>query len=550
MLGYLQKFNNLPQDLKDKVSSREIMKAIDELEEQYDVNLATVIMKVMVKDIEVGDLPQFFIYEHKFDNIKANDLVDDLKKRVFSQVGSYLGIKETKKEIVNETPDKKANEWLESKREDISARSSNFFFSSEDEEEVRELAKKLSSPEDEDRTIKNEKKIDQIIKEANLNFSSEDIANRLKTILNTYLRGVRTRVDVKHALMKDIGKGGLGMKEGVALSILKIADNFHADSSSEEIKPPPKIRLIEDRPLDISDIEPEISAPREKDATEEKMGLEDSQLRDVGYDFSLLPSASPATNGAHANKGSIQTFPRQITDRKANVPMLDDGDDMLLEAGEGETRKKEALEIDKELEDIEVENTPVRPGQAKTPVSPSASRGGLGVEEKIEVKPKIEIPKPQIQKKPKIEEVKPRQAPSPESSVINMAGSRKAARKDGKIKMEDVKYVPKLLGPIDELREMDLVNFRRLSQNPEEATEKLKEKLGFLEEESYKQRVSGIKAWRHSPVNRLYLKIGQESIVNSRSIEEVINSRQNQGQDYLTSQEFEAIMNLNKSLRF
>ena len=540
MLGYLQKFNNLPQDLKDKVSSRDIMKAIDELEEQYDVNLATVIMKVMVKDIEVGDLPQFFIYEHKFDNIKANDLVDDLKKRVFSQVGSYLGIKETKKEIVNETPDKKANEWLESKREDISARSSNFFFSSEDEEEVRELAKKLSSPEDEDRTIKNEKKIDQIIKEANLNFSSEDIANRLKTILNTYLRGVRTRVDVKHALMKDIGKGGLGMKEGVALSILKIADNFHADSSSEEIKPPPKIRLIEDRPLDISDIEPEISAPQDKDATEEKMGLEDSQLRDVGYDFSKLSSAEEkkveekkeTPKEVSQEKDPSTRFARSGQDEK-EVKMLDDGDDMLLEAGkeEPDIKSPESGKSVEGAESQESKDTKIHEAQKK-----------IDVVETKEKKPKIET-----QEKFKIE---PKQVPPLKSPVFNMAGSRKAASKDGKIKMEDVKYVPKLLGPIDELREMDLVNFRRLSQNPEEATEKLKEKLGFLEEENYKQRVSGIKAWRQSPVNRMYLKIGQESITNNKSIEEVIGSRQSQGQDYLTSQEFEAIMSLNKDLRF
>ena len=103
---------------------------------------------------------------------------------------------------------------------------------------------------------------------------------------------------------------------------------------------------------------------------------------------------------------------------------------------------------------------------------------------------------------------------------------------------------------VDELAEMNLVNFRRLSQSPYEAIKKIEDKVGFLEEDSYKKRLEGIKAWRQSPVNKIYLAIGQESIEQKKTVDTVIEDRKNSGKDYITVQEFNAIMDLNKGLRF
>ena len=116
--------------------------------------------------------------------------------------------------------------------------------------------------------------------------------------------------------------------------------------------------------------------------------------------------------------------------------------------------------------------------------------------------------------------------------------------------MEDVKYIPKLMGPIDELKEMDLVNFRRLSSDPLAAAAKIKEKINFLEEEGYSQRLNGIKAWRQNPINKLYLTIGQESISSQKPVKAVIDERKSADREYLTDREFTAIMDINKELRF
>ena len=134
--------------------------------------------------------------------------------------------------------------------------------------------------------------------------------------------------------------------------------------------------------------------------------------------------------------------------------------------------------------------------------------------------------------------------------IINPPRVKEVAKAGGKIKMEDVKYVPKLMGPVDELREMDLVNFRRLSTDPRGAANKINDKIQFLESESYSQRLSGIKAWRQSPVNRMYLQAGTESMDGEGHIKDVLKSKNMNDSDFLNEEEVEAIMELNRKLRF
>ena len=84
----------------------------------------------------------------------------------------------------------------------------------------------------------------------------------------------------------------------------------------------------------------------------------------------------------------------------------------------------------------------------------------------------------------------------------NMIDARPMAKTGGKIKMEDVKFEPKTMGPIDELRHMNLINFRRFDKDPFKAVEKIKEKISLFENE-YRKKLEGIKAWRLSPLNKL-----------------------------------------------
>ena len=450
MLNYLEKFNQLPQELRAKISAPEIIAAIKELEEKYGVSLAMVIMRVMVRDISILDLSKYFVFEHDLDARQAERLVDDLKDKVLFVAADYLGIaKEARADIIDGGNDnEQLNGLAQNKKEETEVRGSNFFFSAEDEDEVKGLAKKLESFKTD--SAENQKKqlnYDNIVNATagtiGVNFSSEDLRKRFFGIMVIYLKGIRNKVDTKQTLSKDINSGGLAFSEIYADNILVLAD---------------KKRIEEEK--------------KQENALTRGEEIAIESARDMDYDFKNMPHYAKATRGKPPHDEATRGKP--LVDKA-----LDDG--LAIS-------KKDKKEIFK----------------------PS--------------KLKFEIAKQTAMKRPEL--------------------------KSGKVKMDDVKHAPKLLGPIDELREMDLLNFRRLSDDQGARIKKISEKIEFLEEENYAQRLSGIKAWTQSKLNKMYLDIGRESISANKGIDAIINNRQEKEEDCLSKEEFLAIMELNKKLRY
>ena len=117
-------------------------------------------------------------------------------------------------------------------------------------------------------------------------------------------------------------------------------------------------------------------------------------------------------------------------------------------------------------------------------------------------------------------------------------------------KMDEVKFTPKVTGPVEELRVMTLTEFHRLSKDSKEAAAKIKDKIDLLGEEDFGKLVAGIKAWQESGVNKLYLELLKESLGRGVPVLSVIEEAAGAGKETLTKEEFNAIMELNKSLRF
>lgn len=120
----------------------------------------------------------------------------------------------------------------------------------------------------------------------------------------------------------------------------------------------------------------------------------------------------------------------------------------------------------------------------------------------------------------------------------------------GKPPMLDVKHEQKLVGPVDELSTMNLMTFRRISNNPGIAVNKIAQKINSLGQESLSRKTKAITGWRASALYQQYLAVGQASMENSLQIEQVIEQLKNSGQEVMTLQEFEAISDLNRSLRY
>lgn len=107
-----------------------------------------------------------------------------------------------------------------------------------------------------------------------------------------------------------------------------------------------------------------------------------------------------------------------------------------------------------------------------------------------------------------------------------------------------------LVGPLDELRILDITEFHRIDSDPVRACGRIKEKLATLEQDSFTQLTRGMAAWRQSPIYRLYVDIGRASIMKKMPIEQISGELKKAGKPYLTADEFNAIMDLNEQLRF
>jgi len=125
-----------------------------------------------------------------------------------------------------------------------------------------------------------------------------------------------------------------------------------------------------------------------------------------------------------------------------------------------------------------------------------------------------------------------------------------AARKKGKMPMDDIQKDYKLAGPTEELASLTLQTFRRLGSEAVSQASKISQKVDLLGEQSLIKKAQGIQAWRHSPLYKIYLAIGQASMEHGLSVQKVINQYLSQGREIMTLEEFEAISDLNKQFRF
>ncbi|MBU4369404.1 hypothetical protein KKG58_01425 [Patescibacteria group bacterium] len=157
------------------------------------------------------------------------------------------------------------------------------------------------------------------------------------------------------------------------------------------------------------------------------------------------------------------------------------------------------------------------------------------------------VPPPPLPLKPQ-PKPEPRPVPPPPESTFRPI-IRLQSVQPTKTRVEEIKVKPRIYGPIEELKTLTLVDWRRWD-GPKEAVQKIEDKINLLAEESLVKKSEGIKAWKDSEINNLYLDIGAESIDQGKPVTEIILQRQQKGLPTLTEEEFNSVVELNQKLRF
>ncbi len=475
MFDYLDKFNALSSDLKASVSDPEALKIIEDLEGEYNIELASLIMRVMVKDVSVEMLPLTLFTEFKLGQEKSEKLAKTLENKIFSRAGDYLGI------LPLVTPTKKP---------DIPA---NLESVMETEKKDIESSKSISERKEEFPVAKNKTNsvAAEIIRSLGIRFKDEDKKIKFLVLLDKYLRGIKDRFSARQIFTANLSEGGFGLTDKTVDSIFIMAQ----ESEKREYEKAKKDLRVE------GDILSKINKLGHGNISDSMDSKVVAKKKEPELLAPLVPAIIPESDFPMV----VEDIPEKVKGKLEGIKNDLEKIESFSQKAESKvavTESKKEEEAPKEIKsDKEDKEDDLLSGLIDVPIKTRSMAG------KVDIKP--------------------------DSS--------------GKIKMADVRRI-KTTGPIDEIKYMDLVNFRRLSNNPEESFEKIRQKLEILEEIDYGKMLEGIKAWRQSPVYKIYLKIFSKSSEEGISVDKVIENLKNSKKEYLSREEINALIRFNKSL--
>ncbi|MFA6098880.1 MAG: hypothetical protein WCV50_03845 [Patescibacteria group bacterium] len=396
---------------------------------------------------------------------------------------------------------------LEPLRPVSSSPKASSFLDPEDEKEIedhkKELKKIIGDSTVQQAPIAQMVTIDSIVEEAkkkaDFDFSSDPIMEkRFAKIVESRLRDIRDSIETKEVLLRPRKIGGLALSPEAVGSVIALVEA--------------KYNLLDKAGLT---------------GETEKKGEESGNLPSVfaDKDMPLYASAPPPF------------VPRPGEKRPDLEPIVD--------FGKEEAPDKLAEQIKKELENLH--KTPA----VQPPQKPEAMAEKSAVPA---VTPAVKAEAPVVLPEPPRKIISSQ--PSAEQSILTQKLYQKPAAAMARMQrpepdrpqMIDIRQPQKVLGPIEEMEEIDLKEFRRLGSSPQESADKVFEKINLLEEDSWELKTEGIEAWKRSPVFSAYVKIGQESMKSNISVDEIIRKYQSQNQSTLLYEEFLAINELNKNI--
>lgn len=210
MFDYLEKFNNLPEAVRNKISNPKTVAILSALEKEYGLELAVFVMRVVVGDFKVNDLSINLAAEFGLSEERAKKLALDLKERIFHDVSGYLKM---------EMPSV--------------------------HQELLKVSQIMKDDKHKDGD-EHQKNVEQVIAEisgllADKNLVEDRAAlQRVLDTLRLYLRGVKTHEDTVETLVKPLAIGGLALHPKKVDDILLISAGY----KQKLLPAPPKSILL------------------------------------------------------------------------------------------------------------------------------------------------------------------------------------------------------------------------------------------------------------------------------------------------------------------
>lgn len=371
----------------------------------------------------------------------------------------------------------------------------------EDDAEIERIKQKMPTPAVPASTL--DKAVEEIFAGLAVKPADEYLAKRLRYIISSRLRDVRSPLELKQLLQRDTKVGGMGIErdaaDPLAAQIEEGYKKFHQPIMEEE-----KTKL--DRQLE-----------------EQKIKIEDRRKRE-------------AEEHAKWYREKVLARKQEEDQRKEIAERMKQSF-----AAVGLTTPIAAHPIDEKEKRVETQRfgelvPAVAAGAAPLapPTAPSAQA----------VAPPVPAPAP-------VPSPPVAQAARPEVKVSKATVELQQAAAGMKPRMEDVKATPRhLMGPVEELRGLTLAEFRRLAKDPAVAAQKIIQRIDVMGQESFERRLDGIKAWQTCPLQGSYMQLVSESFKAGVPVVQLAEEQRKAGKDVPSPAEISAIISLNSKLHF
>ncbi|MBI5733473.1 MAG: hypothetical protein HY973_00825 [Candidatus Kerfeldbacteria bacterium] len=429
-----------------------------------------------------------------------------------------------------------------------------FMFDAQDELEADKYRSKSKSSEE---GVILEKELrslaEEVIKKYNFSFKDETKHRRFVQLFVSHLKDVRDVVELREALLKSAEVGGLGLDSDKAEQVVKIIESAKKEFETRNLKPEARKPVTElEKLVQLESANASVGIKNQEspqqstvvDATGQ-VGIRKPELEKV---------ISPAT----ATKApAIEPAPQQIpatptTSVSPVVPWQPPKVELpsvvnkltFLPPPQTETK---AQDLGKKIA------SPMKVAAPAVKTEPSAEVDKAKLERwREEMLQEIaRVAPPTAAPIPNAQILISKEAPNPKlQNTESKMGSSEQKVEVRRPRVEDVKAPPRTLGPLEELKSLSLVDFRRLSPSASEALDKIKAKIELIGEASVAKRLEAVRAWQNSVVYQLYLKLGRASIEQGKTIAALIKEFAARGEATLTEQEFEAVVDFNVKLRF
>ncbi len=393
----------------------------------------------------------------------------------------------------------------------------------------------------------------RIASAAKLSILAEETVRRVRELLISFLKGVRTMEQVQEMLQRSQAEGGVGFAKPQAdayvqamqdfLSTTKIlSENEYADWLMQERREEQSAAIA--KPVAATEVQADglpPAPPKQTGPLETSVALALQEIGPLTLDPYLMNRLQNAVSTRLRDvRNPMQT--RSVLDRDAKVggvglpPEEAERIAGVIESVYARTRAQITEEEKAHIEAVTTEQKSKFEERRKR----ESAEHAQWYEEKVMATKKQDQARTQALMSLKQMSEAKTQGRGIDSSVSG---------NDNMPTMQDVRPPVHLVGLAEELEGMTLAEFRRMAKDPDQAAEKILQKLDTLQQESFEQWTEGVIAWRRSPLQQLYLKLVAESFASGKPVAQLAQEKRTTDPEMPSAEELGALIELNSHVQ-